>query len=182
VTEDKGVATSWLEGLAAHGVRVTIRNGRLSMHPASAYKALTDVELIALRHHREAIKAAVREGFQATTTHEPAPAPEQTAAPEAVAEPAPPPPEPDCVYCGRRCVGLTHPAYEVLHFGDPAEIKKREEDAADQFEARARRWPTARMIAKAEAATPPLTEEEKQQAEVRRRFLGTGGELMTRKA
>jgi hypothetical protein len=38
-------------------------------------------------------------------------------------------PEPDCEYCRRNCVGVEHHAYSVLHWNDPAEIKKRDEEA-----------------------------------------------------
>lgn len=100
-------ATSWLQGLAARGVGVTLRNGRLVLHPARAYKELTDAELLTLRHHRASIKDIVRAGppvlVEALTTS------------VGVAPTLAPAPKP-CRWCGRApCIGVEHPAFYALH-------------------------------------------------------------------
>lgn len=41
------------------------------------------------------------------------------------------PPEPDCEYCRRKCVGVEHHAYSVLHWNDPVEVKKRDQHATE---------------------------------------------------
>ncbi len=57
------VAAEWLRTLAERGVTVGLRRGsRLELRPASAYKQMTDAEMIVLRHHRIAIKQLVAEG------------------------------------------------------------------------------------------------------------------------
>ncbi len=119
----------------ARGVTLTVRNNRLSMHPPSAYSALSDEELLILRHHREVIKQVVRRGgTYAATTHEPAPACKQTGAPTPhVGKPDAPAPEPVCQYCGQQCVGPEHDAYEVLHWNDPEEVKSRDDEATKEM-------------------------------------------------
>lgn len=57
-----GAANTWISQLHARGITVGLRGNRLWLQPASAYKQLTDEELLFLRHNREAIKLAVREG------------------------------------------------------------------------------------------------------------------------
>jgi len=52
-----------------------------------------------------------------------------TSAGEAVVPTLAPAPEPVCQYCHRKCVGPDHVAYDVLHYNDPQEIKKRDEFA-----------------------------------------------------
>jgi hypothetical protein len=155
-------ATSWLEGLAARGVTVTVRNNRLWLHPASAHRSLTDDEVLTLRHHRSEIKALVREGrTYATTTVEPT-----AAAP--VQPPAP------CDFCYQSpCIGREHPAFATLHALDPQEVTRRSQDAndaIDQLIAREQQWPTSRIIEKARAREPKLTEQEQRQATVRSRL------------
>jgi hypothetical protein len=39
------------------------------------------------------------------------------------------PKEPTCSYCGRKCVGVEHSAYPTLHFLDPLEVAKRDQEA-----------------------------------------------------
>ena len=46
---------------------------------------------------------------------------------EAVASTVVPAPEPVCKYCRRACVGVDHHAFEVLHWSDPEQVKKRDE-------------------------------------------------------
>lgn len=114
MTETKDVATFWLQGLAARGVRVSVRNNRIWLHPSSAYKSLADEELLTLRHHRAAIKACINSGvsFDVVRT---APAAEKTT----------PVPEPPCKWCYRSpCIGDQHPAFYTLH---PLEAQKRED-------------------------------------------------------
>jgi hypothetical protein len=94
---------------------VTLKNGRPCFWPASAYKSLTDEEVLTLRHHRAAIKAVINAGAS-------------FAAP-AVAIVVPEP-EPPCPYCKRTpCFGPEHPAYAATHWGDPIEVKKRDDYA-----------------------------------------------------
>jgi len=111
-------ARAWLEGLAARGVTVSLRGNRLELRPPSAYKLLTDDELITLRHHREDIKAIVRAGL-------PCVAPATPAGNAVVPTPAPAP----CPYCKRACVGPEHFAYSTLHYDDPIEVQKRDAEA-----------------------------------------------------
>ncbi len=112
-------ATLWLEGLAARGVSVTVRNNRLCLHPARAYKDLTDDEVLALRHHRAAIKDVVNAGTRFDVVQPVAPAAERTT-------PAPKP----CQWCRRApCIGREHHAFAVLHALDPEEQKRRDAEA-----------------------------------------------------
>ncbi len=61
--EEVQVAADWLRGLDVRGVSVSLRRGsRLELRPASAYKQMSDHELIVLRHHRIAIKQLVASG------------------------------------------------------------------------------------------------------------------------
>jgi hypothetical protein len=128
VTDVKGVATHWLEGLAARGVAVSIRNGRLWLQPASAYHALSDDEVLVLRHHRQAIKDAIKAGVsldvaRVTPTEKPTPAP-----------------EPPCAYCGQApCIGPEHYAYQTLHANDPVEVARRDKEATRVMMAQIRR-------------------------------------------
>jgi hypothetical protein len=79
-----------------------------------------------------------------------------------------------CKYCHRRpCVGRDHFAFGVLHWSDPAEIKRRNEDEQDQFIARAQGWPTRRMLDRAREREQPETEEEQRQRAIR---VGLGWE------
>jgi hypothetical protein len=90
---------------------VTLRGNRLELRPASAYKALSDAELLTLRHHREAIKQVVRERY-AGMVQPPTPTPDRVSI-VAPAEPVPPTP---CPYCNQSpCIGVEHPAFYTLH-------------------------------------------------------------------
>ena len=111
-TELVDVAASWLRGLAARGVRVTLHRNRIRLHPASAYRALTDAEILTLRHHRAAIKELVRAGI-----------PLDVVRTTPTAEKATPEPAPPCPYCyASPCVGQDHPAFFDLH---PVEAQQR---------------------------------------------------------
>jgi hypothetical protein len=52
--------------VAGRGVSVTLRGNRLVIRPDDAYRNLSDAEILTLRHHREAIKQAVRAGTTTT--------------------------------------------------------------------------------------------------------------------
>jgi hypothetical protein len=122
-------ATAWLQALAARGVSVSLRGNRLELHPPTAYKALTDAELITLRHHREDIKAVVRAGLPSEASAMPA-------GNAAVSTPAPAPvPDPICPYCHQpltRCAQIKETrldAWQALHYSDPEEVKRRDAEA-----------------------------------------------------
>lgn len=59
----------WISRLRERGITVALRGNRLWLQPASAYKQLTDEELLFLRHNREVIKLAVREGTNHHVEH-----------------------------------------------------------------------------------------------------------------
>jgi hypothetical protein len=118
MTDDTTLATAWLEGLAARGIAVALRNGRLAYRPPSGFKQLTDDEVIFLRHHRAEIREALLAG-----------PPVQVATSEGVAPTVAPAPEPRCPYCGRPCCGPEHPAFAVMHANDPEEITRRDKAA-----------------------------------------------------
>ncbi len=118
MTENTSVITSWLEGLAARGVAVSIRNGRLHLIPASAYRTLTDEEVLTLRHYRDAIKERIREGGAP-----PVAVTLPAATPAAAAQPA------QCAWCYQApCIGPEHPHFYTLH---PLADRQREEDRKD---------------------------------------------------
>ena len=174
MTNNANVAASWLAALAARGVRVYARGKQLRMDPPSAYKELSDDEHAVFRRHKAEIRALVAAGVQpATVTLIPKP--------DRRAE-APPPPAPvQCPYCHQTpCVGKNHHSYDVLHWSDPEEVKRRNEDAMDQHLAYAQGWPTERMIARAREREPVETAEQRQQREIRVR-LGWEVEGGTRK-
>ena len=119
MTETKGVAASWLEGLAARGLTVTVRRGKLVLHHAkpNPYKQLTDAEAITLRHHRADIIAAVNAGISLDVVRA---APVVESATPAAAAPEP------CSYCYRSpCIGVEHSAYFALH---PVERRQRDDE------------------------------------------------------
>jgi hypothetical protein len=99
-------AVTWLHQLAARGITTQLVKGRLRHFPASAYKLLTDDELIFLRHHRDDIKAALRAGVSVTA----APTTPERASPTAAAAPE------QCRWCRRApCIGSDHPEFVTLH-------------------------------------------------------------------
>ena len=119
-----------------------------------------DDHLKELRHHRAAIIASLRKGL---VPSEGIPV---------VTPPPAPPPEPElCPYCTRApCVAPDHPAYDVLHWDDPAERQRRIEDLEDQFESYPRGWPTVRMQRRAAEREHTDTAEEATARAIRRRL------------
>jgi hypothetical protein len=81
-----------------------------------------------------------------------------------------PMPEPDCPYCLRPCVGPEHVAFAVLHWRDPQEVRRRNEDDLDQRIAARQGWPTERMIDRAREREVPETDEQRRQRELRERL------------
>jgi hypothetical protein len=129
MTDNKDVARTWLEGLAARGITTRIVNGRIRHWPASAYKSLTDAEILVLRHHRQAIKDAILTGVVPDVALPFEVIDRRRVKPESAETPAEP-----CAYCGQTpCCGPEHFAYATLHANDPGEIKKREDEHAREF-------------------------------------------------
>jgi hypothetical protein len=126
MSEQLEMALEWMRDLGARGISVSLRKNRLWLQPASAYRHLTDDQLIFLRHHRDAIKDAVRAGNVVASVDSPVSKPDEPIEqPEQVA-----PSQPLCRYCGNRpCVGSDHPAYATFHWLDPIEVKKRDDYA-----------------------------------------------------
>ena len=122
LAKPRDTATAWLHGLAARGVTASIRKNRLCLHPASAYKTLTDSEVLTMRHARDAIKAAIVAGVSVDVV----PAPTRT-------PPAAPRVEP-CPHCHcAPCIGSEHHAFALLHYHDPAEVDRRRKDATAEM-------------------------------------------------
>ena len=127
MTDTKDVAASWLQGLAARGITTRIVNGRIRHFPASAYRQLTDDEILVLRHHRAEIKAAISAGIRLEVRHAPA-----AQEPAPAVERAAPKPEPSCKWCNRApCIGDQHPAFYTLH--PEAEQKRADERLNKEF-------------------------------------------------
>src|SRR6266487_1090092 len=116
-------AAAWVEALRARGVTLRARGKNLAMMPKHAYGEMSADERKTLKLHKAAIVAIVQ-----GETHAPA-APEPKAAPR-VKQPEP------CQFCGRACCGPDHPAYETMHYNDPAEVKRRDEHATKVMLAR----------------------------------------------
>jgi len=116
-------ARCWLEGLAARGVAVTVRGNKLVLHPAVAYKDLTDAELLTLRHHRAEIKAVIASG-QPIVPRVSAP-PVSNVVSNNIEDTSPTPTP--CRWCGRTCVGEKHPYFYDLH---PVERQQRDDASA----------------------------------------------------
>lgn len=94
-------ATSWLEGLAARGVRLSVRGKKLVLTPKSAYSELSADERKTLKQHKAAIVAIVRAGTYAPASRE--------------SQSATAPREP-CPHCYRApCIGERHALYDLLH-------------------------------------------------------------------
>jgi hypothetical protein len=111
----ENIAISWIQELRARGVTLTLRNNRLWLHPASAYKNLTDEELITLRHHRQEIKDCIAFGVSpAPLPSEPAPLDPQPEKPQPVWAPQPEIPE--------------HIA-RIINWNKPEERKRRDAEA-----------------------------------------------------
>jgi hypothetical protein len=131
--ENKERASAWVQTLEDRGVTVTVRNNRLWLHPASAHAALSDDEVLTLRHCRQEIKSLVRGGAcRAAAVRAPAVVEPATPTPdfrESPSEPRASVLEP-CAYCGRSpCVGRSHHAYRALHANDPEQVSRRAEEA-----------------------------------------------------
>ena len=56
----------WVTTLRQRGVTLELKGNRLVLRPASAYKDLSDAELLTLRHHREEIKTIVKSAIATT--------------------------------------------------------------------------------------------------------------------
>ena len=119
----RDIALSWVQTLQARGVGLRLRNNRLELRPAHAYKELSDQELLTLRHHRGDIKRVVRDGHFEALPSPPPPTP-------------PPAPEPEpCEHCYRsptECADLrtTRPdIWSVLHARHPEEDERRRREA-----------------------------------------------------
>jgi antitoxin (DNA-binding transcriptional repressor) of toxin-antitoxin stability system len=114
-------AATWVQALTARGVTLAAHNGRLRMS-ASAYKALTDAEVLTLRHRRREIVALVAAGVAVFVPQVGEPEPQ--VAP--VEKPTP------CPYCYQApCIGSTHHAFRVLHWDDPEERERRRKQATE---------------------------------------------------
>lgn len=98
------IARSFVRRLQARSVSLLVKNGRLRMKPPSAYRELSDEELLVLRHHRAEITALVASGL--------VPSP----SPPIVSEPTPEPPS--------ETTPVPEPEPEVYVYG----IRVREED------------------------------------------------------
>jgi hypothetical protein len=150
VTDTPNVAAAaWLAGLASRGIQVHVQNGRLRMDKRD-YQALTDDEVLVLRHHRAEIVALVAAGVtdrpdasgrtgtgdRLTPATDRPDAPRRTGmrpgrvgpdAPSGDAHTAPPAPPLPCAYCcAAPCIGESHPAFEVLHSRDPRLVAQRD--------------------------------------------------------
>jgi hypothetical protein len=123
----------WISRLAARGISVRMRNGRVCIEP---WRALNAEEQATLRAHHQEIKSLIRGGKYAAPTSQPTPtsrdagplplsATAETAASEAVVLA----PQPMCKFCGRACIGPDDPRFEVLHVADPEEVARRDEYA-----------------------------------------------------
>jgi len=99
---------SWLPALLAdlrsRGITFVMKGNALKVRP---WKMLTRDEASTVQANRAALKDLVRA--------------------EKVAPPSTAPVWPTCPYCHRACVGPEHPAYSVMHYTDPFEVKKRDE-------------------------------------------------------
>jgi hypothetical protein len=124
VENTRDIAISWIRGLQARGVRLEVHRGRLWLYPPSAYKELSDAELLVRRHHLAEIRALVAVGFV------PPPLPEA----EKVEAPAPPveTPAPKCPYCHMpmdTCATMREERPDIwpsIHWHHPEERKRRD--------------------------------------------------------
>jgi len=93
--------------------------------PPKQVDRITEVHRVIVWPHGELPEPAPTAGLQAEGVSKPdAPNPVPGAA-----SPVGPAPEPGCPYCRRECVGPDHPAFAVLHWSDPEEIKRRDAEA-----------------------------------------------------
>ncbi len=120
ITKDLQVAAAWLQGLDVRGVTVALRGGkRLELRPASAYKQMTDAEMIVLRHHRDAIKKLVADGGWQSMTP-----PAKTL-----------PDNRDLQLKEHNLV-----AWRLLHYGDVEEVERRRVEATKEMYESLRRF------------------------------------------
>lgn len=117
-------ALTFATGLLARGIELVLRNNRLWLWPAKAYKHLTTTERDFIREHRVDLKALAAAKLLPETTVVWQPPNAVTDAHESA-----PSLGASCVYCGRPCVGADHDAYRTLHHNDPAEIARRDAEA-----------------------------------------------------
>ncbi len=114
------VAADWLRGLDVRGITVSLRGGkRLELRPASAYKQMSDAEMIVLRHHRDQIKQLVASGAW------------QSMAPPAAKA------APDNRDAQLKESNLV--AWRLLHYGDVEEVERRHVEATKEMYASLRR-------------------------------------------
>jgi hypothetical protein len=135
------LARQWLSALAVRNISCTIRGNKLQIVPATAYRFLTDDELIFLRHHREEIKALVDDGdvSDVPTAETKAPSsnygalfPRPPFSPRSSAEPTPAPPCPFCSKSPTDCDTLRRTRadlWRVFHARHPDEVKRRRDEA-----------------------------------------------------
>src|SRR5258705_10074491 len=90
--DNTGLAAQWVETLIARGVTIKAKGKRLEMIPPGSYGAMSDDEHLALRHHKAAIVAIVRERFGGIARGaDTAGPPREALAPTAVPAPEPAP-------------------------------------------------------------------------------------------
>jgi hypothetical protein len=120
-------ALTFATGLLAQGIEILVRNNRLWVWPAKAFAHLTDTERAFIQQHRDELKDLAESKVLPETTvvwsAAVSDAPIGQPARQPTVAPAP------CSYCGRACVGPDHHAYEVLHYDDPAEVARRDQEA-----------------------------------------------------
>lgn len=105
-------AADLLRVLASRGVTIAVRNNRVWVLPASAYKDLTDTERAVIRHRRDEIKQLVLNGdapVPITPIKDGRDAPVKKWQKAALV----------CRFCAGPCIGKDHPSYSTLHYRDP---------------------------------------------------------------
>jgi len=111
------IATTWVDTLMARGVTLKAKGKRLEMVPGNAYKALSDDELLTLRHHKAAIVAIVNERYDGIASGI---TPSDTRGVEisltVVKENRAPVEAARCKWCNRSpCIGPEHADFALLH-------------------------------------------------------------------
>lgn len=130
------VARLWLAQMAAKGVTVTLVKSRLRLSPARAYQAMSDEQLLTLRHQRAAIVALLRDGG--------APFASVVASPEEVEREAIPEPAAAstlCAHCRRPTVDCearrtTHIRWwRAVHHAHQDEARRRDDEKTAEMKA-----------------------------------------------